>query len=163
LDWAILRLDREVPGLEPAPLARLGATAKAVRWSTAGYASVRMNYGGAFHGEILVHGDDAMDLHCAELVAATYDDAKGLSGAPCIVDGAVVGVVVSVFRRPDGEIAAGHVRAVPMERVFAETSLLSDADGVPLPWEDVFAASIEGLASSMRESVARDAGFATPL
>jgi hypothetical protein len=162
-DWALVSVAQVPAGVQAIPLAPLEPISGAVRWSSAGYAGLYGGGCGSFHGDIGMHRGDEIDLYCHELANARYEDACGLSGGPCVVDGAVVGVVTDVLRRGSGEIIACLAMALPIELILGETARLAPSDGVAPPWEAVFTGRLQRLPPRDLCSAAELAGLARPV
>lgn len=158
-DWAVLSLDACPTGLPSIELASLQDDARRTHWSTVGHARMREGLRGAFHGVVTVHSPHELELYCEQLDGATHEDARGLSGSPCLVDGAAVGVVTDVLRRGrNGPVIARQAMALPMQRIFEEATRLP-TKGRPLPWADHFAAVLGTLPESAWRNAASAAGM----
>jgi hypothetical protein len=163
-DWALIRLAAMPSDVRAIPLVQLPARTGTVKWSTAGHARLRGHESGPFHGEIVADTERELDLFCEELRDKSYDDARGLSGGPCIVDGAAVGVVTDVLHA-HGPIVGGQVMATPIAGIVAEAAAAGIAGmtvvnvGAPLPWQENFTAPLESLAPTMSRKAARAAGI----
>ncbi|HVR10670.1 MAG TPA: serine protease [Thermoanaerobaculia bacterium] len=151
-DWALLQFD---PGklegwdLRPAGLARLleeTVVNRRVMWSTWGFPDAHPRLGMDTGGHIrtvraaldaLTPGRDpvrAIQLYSEEAAAASGLPVRGLSGAPVLVEGNVVGLLRYSLLQPaaDGEerrAQAGTLYATPIER-------LRDPGGGLFRWED---------------------------
>jgi hypothetical protein len=159
-DWALLRVNHVPLDIAPLPLGTIGNLAREVVWYSIGYTRLRDGLRGSFHGVVRTVTDE-LELFCTELVGCTYDDARGLSGGPCIVDGEAVGVITDVLRRgATGAIVAGQVHALPLAAIRPANGALPQLAPHPLPWELVFRGALERLGESLLEVAAAEARLA---
>lgn len=128
-DWALLECD-EAPGVPTIPLGELRADEEHARWETFGFPDIKPD-GMAISGTVEdPHGtyrqSPAIQLYCQRL-----QDEKvfGFSGAPCVVDGALVGVIRASLLDQDRNNAAGTIHACPLHLVI-------DRAGARLPLPD---------------------------
>ncbi|HWO22477.1 MAG TPA: serine protease [Kofleriaceae bacterium] len=173
-DWALLRVEPvAVPaGTAPTPWSPLGDLAEA-DWFSIGHAGLRAGTRGGFHGRIVV-ASAKLELFCTQLDRAFEDDAEGLSGAPCVVGGEVVGLIVSVLadaRRalPSGSgehlrlpIAAAEVHAIPLEAIAAKCPHIPD-EATELPWQAHFTGAVRELNQELQRRAARTASVRNPI
>jgi len=140
-DWALVSVDTP-KDVVPLVLYQPPITADTVRWWTIGYASLTAHMRASFHGDVRVVDDDEIELHCIELRSeAASSVADGLSGAPCLIDGGVAGVLTDVLKvRKTNPVAAIYV--LP-SKIISDESHLGLANGTELPWEDTFTAAVE--------------------
>ncbi|QRN99523.1 serine protease [Archangium violaceum] len=129
-DWAVLRCSRP-PGASPLPLAEVKASG--VRFETFGFPEAQPLDGMVVSGEVRNHlarfyGVSALQLFSVEAGASTGMPVRGLSGAPCLIDGAIHGVLRSSLLS-DGRNVAGTLYACP-------TRVIADACRDLLRWPD---------------------------
>ena len=162
-DWALYRAAAVPPGVEPMPAGRLGNLAAEVKWYSIGYANLRGGERGGFLGEVR-STVPTLELYCQEFVGRFYDDARGLSGGPCIVDGEAVALIVDVtYRLADQLIVAGQVRALPLAQIKPQMVELALGTGPQLPWEEVFTGWVHKLSPPHRKIAAGQVGYADPI
>ncbi|MBN1210865.1 MAG: trypsin-like peptidase domain-containing protein [Myxococcaceae bacterium] len=131
-DWVLLRC-LEPPGIPPLPLGELETHEQGLEWSTFGFPDANPVDGLVAAGEVRnsegsYRGIPAIQLFSDEAAAGDGAPVAGLSGAPCLVEGAVVGVIRSSLLRQGGLNVAGTVYACPTRFV------LDKANGLlPLP------------------------------
>jgi hypothetical protein len=161
-DWALLTIDSPA---QVAPLALYPPpfTTETVRWWTIGYPDLVAYTRASFHGDVRIAGADEFDLHCVELPAgAPAVAAAGLSGAPCLIDGGVAGILRDVLRigkrNPTNPTAA--VFALPSWIVAREAGL-PYVDGTKpgplpdrLPYELLFTATVQPWPDASRQIAA---------
>lgn len=127
-DWLLLRLAAPVPR-RPLALATLGESKAA--WEAFGFPDSNPQ-GVLFEGHVaFARGDyqgvDAVQLFSMQAAAGTGAPVPGLSGAPVLVDGAVVGVMRSSLM-DQGRNVAGTLYACPLRLLTEQTAEL-----LPLP------------------------------
>lgn len=141
-------------GVRPLALHQPPNTTDAVTWRTVGYPRLIGFTRGGFGGAVRVVDREELDLHCVELPAGTARNmGDGLSGAPCLIDGAVVGVITDVLRVGQG-IATGTVVALSSKSIAAEAGLVL-GDGTALPWEGIFTGIVDGWSKGLQREAAR--------
>jgi hypothetical protein len=144
-DWALLRCCTRPPKeLAAIGLHQLAPHDFEVRWGTFGYARLYDPVGGFVRGDVR-GATSVLDLAADELTGKAPSTAEGLSGSPCIVYGAAVGIIRTVLENTR-EIVAGTIRVVPVATVIAECGapLVLPSD-VPLPYDRHFTALMEAL------------------
>jgi WD40 repeat protein len=121
-DWVLLRCEED-PGVAPLPLHELDADRRGIAWETFGFPDL-MPEGMHLDGTIkMVEGKYqnavAIQLSC-DILTGTHDvKMDGISGAPVLVAGAVVGVLRSGLMRPDDRtIKAATIYACPAKLVL---------------------------------------------
>jgi len=84
--------------------------------------------------------DLTIDLRATELEGKSHEEVMGVSGAPCLINGVVVGIVWATLTG-----AAGNtLRAIPADVLHHESDQrIPVADALPLPYEKVFLSRIE--------------------
>lgn len=152
-DWSLFRLSKPPP-VDPIAIGTLGSVAADVRWGTVGFANLRGGMRGGFHG-VVRREVPMLELFCEELVGETHDDARGISGAPCIVDGEAVAMITDVLRQNGtGEIITGQVEALPLTEIRPKTVTLPQVAAARLPWELAFTAPLQQVTDAERLMVA---------
>lgn len=129
-DWVLLRLDHDVDIL-PAPLGTLGRgeIGEKVAARTFGFPAENSKVGRSYHGYVAdadttYAGTAKGPRKPAEAAAiqlfvesAKDNDIAGLSGGPCFVGGALVGVIRSTLTDQD-ELSKGHLYACPIASIL---------------------------------------------
>lgn len=129
-DWALIATDRQLAA-RPIPLA--DASGSGVAWETHGFPEAQPVDGMVIGGRIANHAGryyeiPALQLYSDEAAAAGGMPVRGLSGAPVLVDGALVGVLrASLLEK--GRNVAGTLYACPAR-------LAAQAAPDLLPWPD---------------------------
>ncbi|MCK6685409.1 MAG: serine protease [Thermoanaerobaculia bacterium] len=125
-DWALLRYEGDVvaPTIPPLRLLRFEDACKRDQqvWSTFGYSEAQPQKGGTHFGEILLSKDDEIELYDVVAAAGSGGFVSGLSGAPCVFEGHVVGILVEALQK-DRQSVHAKVYALPIERVAAACGL----------------------------------------
>jgi hypothetical protein len=152
-DWALCRLTNVPAAIAPIPLADLRSVMKEVVWYTVGFPNLRANLRGGLHG-VVRREVPKLELYCRELTDKSYDDARGISGAPCIVDGEAVGLIVDVLRQNAGPIVTGEVQAIPIAAIQPRNLALSYGRGSDLPWQRVFSYPLQAVTEAERQMAA---------
>jgi hypothetical protein len=163
-DWALATLvdPNKLPAdVTPVPLKEFASVRSEVTWDSVGFARKYAKQRGRFKG-VIRGGIDRYDLFC-EGLGASYEEVKGLSGAPCIVDGEAIALITDVLRRNDGTIVGEQLIALPMEDIVSAKSLLEYGDGPDLPWQNVFESAFIGLQDIDLETAAEHARLTAPL
>jgi|GEM_PF-5364609 len=137
-DWVLLRCTRS-PAVPHLPLGELGAYEQTLEWHTYGFADAYPTGGMVFEGRVLnpegTYEDvPAIQLYSDQAAAGDGSPVAGLSGAPCLVDGAVVGVIRSSLLK-HGLNVAGTLYACPtrfaLDRAEALLALPDPCRGLP--------------------------------
>ena len=120
-DWVLLQCERPLP-FAPIPIGELTPDEHESRWMTFGFPDAKPD-GLAFSGIVRdangkFQSAAALQLYSAEAAAGQGAPVAGLSGAPCIVDGAVVGVLRSALIW-DRMSVAGTLFATPAATIVA--------------------------------------------
>jgi hypothetical protein len=161
-DWALLTIDSPK---EIAPLALYPPppTNEEVRWWTIGYPKLVAHTRATFHGDVRLAEAEEIDLQCVELpLGGPAAAATGLSGAPCLIDGGVAGILRDVLRcgkqSPTNPTSA--MFALPSQ-IIAREAGLPYADGTrpdlmpsKLPYELSFTAVVESWCNASRQIAA---------
>jgi serine/threonine-protein kinase len=149
-DWVLLRCEPR-PALVPVPLGRLKEAG--VPWETYGFPDANPRDGmvqtgrvEAWDGEL--DGEAALQLFSEEAAAGNGAPVKGLSGAPVIVGGYLVGHMRFALMQ-DGRTVAGTLYACPVGSVEAQANGLLTVADVPLRRSTV-AAMVSELRSTER-------------
>lgn len=124
-DFALLRLATPPPGVRPLPVAELLQQsldeAPETDWRTLGFPDAKPDgievVGRVRSAEAAVEGVAALQLFSEEAAAGTGAPLSGLSGAPVIVDGAVVGLLRWATLDSTGRSVAGSLFACPLRLV----------------------------------------------
>ncbi|CAN92436.1 hypothetical protein predicted by Glimmer/Critica [Sorangium cellulosum So ce56] len=146
-DWALLRFEGTAPGaIAPLALARLEPRAWRRPWSTFGYGDAQPDKGEAHSGHIELEEDKSIQLFDRQAAAGAGGLLSGFSGAPCIFEGHVIGIVIEALQRTErGESIHGSVYALPIERVVVACGLPLVAAPVPFEGEvDAALANVQG-------------------
>lgn len=158
-DWALLTARTSLPE----QVSEL--TLHQFRWNGCGlpfttygfaklYATVDAGAGylsGEVRGYVKANTEDnskQIDLYAKELSGKTHEDVLGLSGAPCFVNGAVVGLIWASLT----DAVGSTLRAIPAEVLHYESDKrIPVADAVMLPYETIFISRLELLGRSTLE------------
>jgi len=121
-DWALLSC-KPLPKVRPIPLAILKRSG--VEWNTHGFPDAQPVDGLVVRGEVTYHegrylGHEVFQLECVEAVAGNGVPVMGLSGAPCLVDGAAVGLLRASLLDGDKNVGA-TLYACPIQTLLART------------------------------------------
>jgi WD40 repeat protein len=129
-DWAFLRCETSPPHVRPLPLAELPGSGAS--WETFGFPDANPRDGMVNVGEVSNHlamleGNPTFQLFSREAAAGQGEPVKGLSGAPVLVENAVVGLLRFALMK-DQQTVAGTLYACPIASVLQKTSAL-----LPMP------------------------------
>jgi hypothetical protein len=132
-DWAVLELDGPAPaGVTPLRLADLAVAHDQVTWKTFGFPDVAAHVGGDFDGPITSWETRTVRLRSD---AATGVRMRGISGAPCVVNGDIVALIDSALLE-DERCQGGVLLAVQARSIAAAAGgRLPFAQPVPVPFE----------------------------
>ncbi len=116
-DWALLRC-KTAPGATPLPLCEVRESGGA--FDGFGFPDARPVEGMAIRGEIRDHlgttdGIWAQQLFCVEAAAGDGMPVLGISGSPCLVEGAIAGIVRSTLVNSRNKTVAGTLYACPTQ------------------------------------------------
>jgi hypothetical protein len=132
-DWVVLQFPGPVPDdVAPLTLADLGTALDGVVWNTFGFPDVAAHDGGDFDGPITSWEPPIARLRSD---AATGVKMRGISGAPCIVNGDIVALIGSALL--DDELCQGGVLLAIQVReiVAAAGGRLPFSKPVDVPFE----------------------------
>jgi hypothetical protein len=123
-DWVLLEC-AEAPGIEPAPLGELGAEDQDIDFETFGFPDTKPD-GMRLVGKVRDPAGkyqqiEAIQLYCEE--ASDGAPMAGLSGAPCLIEGALVGVIRSALQT-QGRTVAGTLFGCPLATVLDRAEAL---------------------------------------
>ena len=138
-DWALLKCDGSPAGAVPVGVQNRSG----VDWETYGYPALGPD-GMAIGGTVrLLAASGLIQLYSEELAAGKGGDPGGLSGAPCVVDGVAVGILVSALTDDDWteemlvqRTALGTLYACPIEQVLDAAAAMLPAelaDNISIP------------------------------
>lgn len=154
-DWAMLSIQAP-EDVAPLVLYRPSTTSEMVRWCTIGYPNLTEHKRAGLHGMVRVADLEELDLHCAELPNAGPSSlADGLSGAPCLIDGGVAGIIsdaMQLSKKNPTNPTAG-LFALP-SKIIAEESGLTLTNGTELPYELFFTGIIQPWPEALRQIAA---------
>ncbi|WP_332307126.1 trypsin-like peptidase domain-containing protein [Stigmatella aurantiaca] len=127
-DWALLRFEGALPSpVVPLRLAGLESRPHARKWQTFGYSDAAPDAGEPHSGDIEDERGNVIYLFDKQGASGTGGFLSGCSGAPCIVEGHVVGIIVEALQRKEKERKAqsihGAVFALRIEAVAVECGL----------------------------------------
>jgi hypothetical protein len=114
-DWALLSIKGAL-GATPLPLARQRAPQDGLAFKTFGFPKVEGDDGGTYEGRIASWGLRKIELHSDGIQAGAK--LPGISGAPCIVNGNVVALIVQARLDAAQGAAKPALYAVPIERAW---------------------------------------------
>lgn len=121
-DWALIELAQEAP-MKPMPLAALTESSR--EWQSYGYPDAQQADGMLVNGTVALcegqfEGVPAHQLYCNQAASGGGGMVKGLSGAPVIIDGKLIGIMRSALMQQDrtemGTLYACPVRAIGKKR-----------------------------------------------
>lgn len=122
VDWAVLQTPADVADVDPIPL-RPYSPGYQVPWSTVGYPKDDDVRGTDYEGQIVTDNPDRMQLWSRQI----NDLPSGISGAPCIVDGHAIAVIVRSKRETStetlyavGMTAIDHAAVVRTEAPYVD-------------------------------------------
>jgi len=132
-DWAVLQFPGPIPaGVVPLDLADLRTAPDGVTWKTFGFPDVAAHVGGDFDGPIT-----SWETRIARLRsdAATGVRMRGISGAPCVVDGRAVALIDNASL--DNELCQGGMLQATQIREIASAAggRLPFSQPVDVPFE----------------------------
>lgn len=146
-DWALLRCTPPAD-TEPIQLTMM-PPAQGAAWATFGYPFGVVN-GGGYGGTVANRYQNTLELVSTDpnkLPAG--ESARGISGAPCLVDGAAVGVLIA---QPN----SGKIIAVRACQMLERRPALRRQ---PLPYESAFTALLDELPPGQLKLLAADLGI----
>jgi hypothetical protein len=156
-DWAILSCASPPPETTPLPLDQVIPVAGPVTWDTFGYA-IYGKPGGNFTGVVRGAGPP-LDLRCDELDGQPEDRAQGISGAPCVVDGVVIGLIIA-GRQVQGAVAGASLQAIASEAIVGACGGAVPRDSVgPYPYDAWFEGAVAGLGAGALAELTRALGL----
>jgi hypothetical protein len=160
-DWALLQCAAAPQGTSPLPLARLMPTPNEVQWDAWGFSTSDPNLGTWYRGVVVPLAEQGrLELTSVEAAAGAGGMIAGLSGAPMLVGGQVVGIVLSALLVPDaqgnlrsleGKIYARHLESVVQN---GGGKLAWDDDGLPILFESDIESYFDNVVAGKRREVA---------
>jgi hypothetical protein len=133
-DWALVELDKPTTGIRPLMLGDLsldtGEQGKSRTFESWGFPGLAQMAGGALFIDGRVQdaltqgpGLEVYQLYSDNVAAGQSVPFNGFSGAPCLVDGAVVGIIRSNLVAPSNRdaVAAGVLFACPINNETLQT------------------------------------------
>jgi hypothetical protein len=159
LDWAVLECAAPAEAI-PFPARVLGQGYRR-EWATFGFSDASPADGLTYDGTISSGGKD-IQVHAVQAVGGPVDGrVRGLSGAPCLVDNHVVGVLVSAADQDQhGRAEGGTLFVVGIDRIAAACDLVKLPPTAP-HFKDEVAALLEA-ASSLLPKAAEKLGVPHP-
>jgi hypothetical protein len=131
-DWALLRLCTGELQARALPLAK--ATALHTAFKTFGFPEHERDVGGEYQGTLGAFGPKKIELRVANLPLGA--DMRGISGAPCIVNGEIVGIILQSLTDEREQATKASFYMLPIERAIASyAGLLDWNDGRKVPFE----------------------------
>lgn len=122
-DWALLRVPTPVQAA-PLTLARLAPPQKGRAFETFGFPDQEAEVGGRYAGKLL-DWDWKSELTSDQILVGA--PMSGISGAPCVVDGCVVAMIVQALLDDQRRAVKNVLYAIDIERA---------ARGAGLPWSE---------------------------
>jgi hypothetical protein len=118
-DWALVRVTGKVPAaVKPMRLAGLEERTTPRAWSTYGYNDAQREGGGSHSGQIEgLNADGEIELFSKQAAAGQGGFVSGCSGAPCVFEGHVVGIILEALQDGKQRAVHGGVYALPIESV----------------------------------------------
>lgn len=141
-DWVMLEIPPPPPGVAPLQLADYDPSREAQPFKTFGFPTMKAQIGGDYHGTVRTwpRGPGRADLDAENLLAeaAGGERAGGISGAPVIVDGRAVAILVQSLTNAQGQAISPSLYAVPLARAADSLKgLVAWDDGKPVVFQDV--------------------------
>jgi hypothetical protein len=131
-DWALLRLPPDELKASAFPLAKANALRTA--WKTFGFPERERDIGGEYQGTLGALAPKKIELLVDNLPLGA--DMGGISGAPCLVDGEIVGVIQQSLADENNRATKASLYMLPIERAIASyAGLLDWNDGTKVPFE----------------------------
>lgn len=134
-DWAVLRIAGAIPaGVDPLVLAKAAAVAAADPWSTFGFPAGTGALAGWYDGTVQAWTDRDAQLHSA---AATGVLMSGISGAPCLIGGKLVGLIDRAILDGNGVCHGGVLTARNVAAIAAAAAghlPFENDDGTDVPF-----------------------------
>ena len=132
-DWALLECDEPPPDVEPVPLSTLSTSGG--EFQTYGFPDAQPADGMVQTGTVenyraKLFEQPAMQLYSKQAAGGEGAPVKGLSGAPVIVDDAVVGVLRFALMQ-QGKAVAGTLYASPISTITTRCDFLTVTTGAP--------------------------------
>ncbi|HRI63136.1 MAG TPA: hypothetical protein PK156_02830, partial [Polyangium sp.] len=126
LDWVLLECAGPIDAhqAQPIPFGDVTANEKDIAWETFGFPDANPE-GMRLVGEVRMletewQGQPVLQLYSDEAAAGDGSPVAGLSGAPCIVEDALVGVVRSSLLTKEKRNVAGTLFACPLSRILED-------------------------------------------
>jgi len=156
-DWALLTCATPPADTPPLPLDEVIPVAGPVTWDSFGYAAYGKP-GGYFSGVVRGAGSP-IDLRCDELDGQPEDRAQGISGAPCIVDGVVIGLIIT-GRQVQGTVVGAALQAIASEAIFGAPDGAVQRDSIgPYPYDTWFESAVATLDAGALVDLTRALGL----
>lgn len=125
-DWALLRFEVRPPHtLSALSLAMLDDRPERRLWRAFGYSAVAPGEGEPLTGHVTLATPGLIHLHCDQAAAGSGGRVSGCSGAPCVVEGHVVGLICEARQNEGGGSVHGAMFAYPI-------AAIAEACGLPL-------------------------------
>lgn len=139
-DWVLLRLQAEhvenIPAdARPLTLTQLDDASAAPHWKTHGFSKVDARNGSPIGGIVRTEENGELALFCHELHMSEEDLAAGYSGAPCIWEGMVVGIITQALQNARGQCVFGRLYAMPVVSIARCCNLPLESDEEPFERE----------------------------
>jgi hypothetical protein len=129
-DWVLLRIAPPVQA-RPLPLARLAPPQKDRAFETFGFPDQEADIGGSYGGTI-IDWDGKSELTSPQILVGA--PMGGISGAPCVVDGQVVAMIVQALLDEQRRAVKPSLYAVTIERAARGGRLAWD-EAATLPFQ----------------------------
>jgi hypothetical protein len=149
-DWALLTARASLPlQASELPLHQFRWNGCLLPFTSYGFATFYATAGanaGFVSGEVrgvdramAAEHDLSIDLRASELLGRSHEEVRGVSGAPCLVNGVAVGIVWASLTGAAGST----LRAIPADVLHQESDRIPVADALRLPYEEFFLSRIE--------------------
>jgi hypothetical protein len=121
-DWALLQLAPGPLRASPLPLAKAGR--EMAPFETFGFPHAEQDLGGQYTGRLGALGGHIVELLLDNLPVGA--EMGGISGAPCIVNGEVVGIILQSLADEDGRATKASLYMLAIEKAVAHFASLVD-------------------------------------
>jgi hypothetical protein len=160
-DWVLFRCEPPPAGVAPLPLAKLIDDGNPIRWSSWGFAGTDPENGTWYQGETTSIGqNDILELYSPEAAGGRGGLISGLSGAPLVAGGQVIGLVQTALLEKDEaerkRSVEGKLFARRLDPIVAATNgrLSWTDDGLPIPFEADIDTLLDKIGPAKRQEIA---------
>jgi hypothetical protein len=137
-DWVVLQLDAGSNEAEPLPIMKPDPQRTAFK--TFGFPKYVPVDGTELSGTIGALGPRTVQLTVGQLPVG--QDMRGISGAPCLVDGHIVGIVQQQLANENNKSIAAVLFMLPIDVAMAGHAIVPWEDGTKLMFQDLVEANL---------------------